>query len=102
MVNIYTDQVIINEGDSFPGNVIVTPDGQKVPLTYNDIDEALKAGRDVILRMPYDKGCYEVFPLAAYFFDTELNDYRASFGGCNGRVEFIAPDADAEFEIYPQ
>lgn len=101
MVNIYTDTVIINEGDSFPGNVIVTPNGQKLGLSYNDIDEAFKAGRSIILRLPYDNGC-EVFPLASYRFDPDKNVYRASFGGYCGHVEYVAPAADVEFGHEPQ
>lgn len=101
MMNIYTDTVIINEGDSFPGNVILTPNGKKVALTYNDIDEAFKAGRSIILRLPSDKGC-EVFPLSSYWVDGDKNAYRASFGGYCGHIELIAPAADVEFEMYPQ
>ncbi|MBP5462235.1 MAG: hypothetical protein J6Y20_08940 [Lachnospiraceae bacterium] len=101
MVNIYTDTVIINEGGNFPGNVIITATGQKVALTYNDIDEAFNAGRSIILRLPNDEGC-EVFPLASYWYEGDKNVYRASFGGYCGHIELIAPAADVEFEMYPQ
>lgn len=101
MVNIYTDTVIINEGGSSPGSVIITANGQKVPLTYNDIDKAFNAGCIIILHLPNSKGG-EVFPLSSYWFDDDKNAYRASFGGYCGHIELIAPAADVEFEMYPQ
>ena len=100
-MNIYTDQVIINEGGGFPGNLIITNPLPSLGLSYNELDAAVKAGRDVIIVFhnggPDD--IFEVFRLSRYAF--EDGKYAASFWGGCGHIEYTATSPDAKFEHEP-
>lgn len=101
-MNIYADTVIINEGgNSFPGNLVITDPIPSLGLSYNELNAAVKAGRDVIVVLhnggPDD--VFEVFRLSRYAF--EDGKYFASFWGGCGHLEYTATGPDVAFESYP-
>lgn len=101
-MNIYADTVIINEGgDSFPGNVILTQEGgSPLGLSYNEVNAAVEAGRDVIVRHHVEDEAEErdnVYRLDSYGFADGW--YFASFSGSGGHIEYRASGPDAVLAV---
>lgn len=100
-MNIYADTVIVNEGGSFPGNLVITDPIPSLGLSYNELNAAVRAGRDVIvaLRGEGPDDVFEVFRLSRYA--SEDGKYFASFWGGCGHLEYTATGPDVAFESLP-
>lgn len=103
MMNIYTDNVIINNNeDSFIGNLVIDDNNSTLGISYNELNKILSDGRDIIVRFRYNDASsenVEVFRLDRYYSDE--GKYYASFWGNCGHIEYIANGPDAIFEHYP-
>lgn len=103
MMNIYTDNVIINNNEgNFVDNIIITDGIPKLGLSYNELNNAISDGRDVIIRLHSGDSnveSFEVFRLDSYGFNGEK--YYASFWGHCGHIEYVANTPDEAYEHYP-